>query len=163
MLDCSRRGSIILDPFIGSGTTIIAAETVGRRAYGMELDPQYVDVAVRRWERFTGRDAILEATGQTFAEVQAERSAPPRPHEPRAKQTGEDRVMRKGRKGGKDSKDLRTDRLDDYEVGYGRPPKEHQFKKGKSGNPRGTTPGREEPGDNPARDPIRMILIRDRG
>lgn len=87
MLDCSRRGSIILDPFMGSGTTIIAAETVGRRAYGMELDPQYVDVAVRRWERFTGRDAILEATGQTFTEVQAERTAPPRPPSARAKRS----------------------------------------------------------------------------
>lgn len=83
MLDCSRRGSIILDPFMGSGTTIIAAETVGRRAYGMELDPQYVDVAVRRWERFTGRDAILEATGQTFTEVQAERHAGAHDRRPR--------------------------------------------------------------------------------
>jgi DNA modification methylase len=75
MLDCSRRGSIVLDPFMGSGTTIIAGETVGRHVYGAELDPRYVDVAVRRWERFTGRDAILEATGQTFLEVQAARNA----------------------------------------------------------------------------------------
>jgi DNA modification methylase len=74
MLDCSRRGSIVLDPFMGSGTTIIAGETVGRRVYGAELDPRYVDVAVRRWERFTGKDAILEATGQTFLEVQAARN-----------------------------------------------------------------------------------------
>ena len=74
MLDCSRRGSIVLDPFMGSGTTIIAGQTVGRRVYGMELEPRYVDVAVRRWERFSGRDAILEATGQTFAEVEAARN-----------------------------------------------------------------------------------------
>jgi DNA modification methylase len=73
MLDCSRRGSIVLDPFVGSGTSIVAGETVGRRVYGMDLDPQYVDVALRRFERFSGRDAVLEATGQTFAEVQAER------------------------------------------------------------------------------------------
>ena len=59
---------------MGSGTTIIAGETVGRRVYGAELDPRYVDVAVRRWERFTGKDAILEATGQTFLEVQAARN-----------------------------------------------------------------------------------------
>jgi DNA modification methylase len=70
MLDCSRRGSIVLDPFMGSGTTIIAGETVGRRVYGLELDPRYVDVAVRRWQEYTGRDASLESSGQTFAEVQ---------------------------------------------------------------------------------------------
>jgi DNA modification methylase len=74
MLDCSRRGSIVVDPFMGSGTTIIAGQTVGRRVYGMELEPHYVDVAVRRWERFFGRDATLEATGQTFAEVEAARN-----------------------------------------------------------------------------------------
>ena len=59
MRDCSRRGDLILDPFIGSGTSIIAAESVGRVAYGMELDPLYVDVAIRRWQKFTGRDAIV--------------------------------------------------------------------------------------------------------
>jgi DNA modification methylase len=90
MLDCSRRRSIVLDPFMGSGTTIIAGETVGRRVYGTELDPRYVDVAVRRWERFTGKDAMLESTGQTFSEVQAARNssaivenAPPLERKPR--------------------------------------------------------------------------------
>jgi DNA modification methylase len=77
MLDCSRRGSIVLDPFMGSGTTIMAGETVGRRVYGMEIDPRYIDVAVRRWQRFTGRDAVLEATGETFDEVMAARSSDP--------------------------------------------------------------------------------------
>lgn len=72
MRDCSSRGEIVLDPFIGSGTTILAAERVGRRAYGLELDPVYVDVAIRRWQGFTGRDAILESTGQTFDEVTAQ-------------------------------------------------------------------------------------------
>jgi DNA modification methylase len=74
MLDCSRRGSIVLDPFMGSGTTILAGQTVGRRVYGMELESRYVDVAVRRWERFSGRDATLEATGETFADVEAARN-----------------------------------------------------------------------------------------
>ena len=73
MLDCSRLGSIVLDSFMGSGTTIIAGETVGRRVYGLELDPRYVDVAVRRWQLFAGRDAVLEASGETFAEVEAAR------------------------------------------------------------------------------------------
>ena len=71
MRDCSRRGDIIFDPFMGSGTTILAAERVGRRAYGLEIDPLYVDVAVRRWQNFTKRDAILKTTGQTFDEVAA--------------------------------------------------------------------------------------------
>lgn len=69
MRDCSRRGEIVLDPFMGSGTTILAAERVGRRGYGLEIDPLYVDVAIRRWQSFTGRDAVLEATGQTFDEL----------------------------------------------------------------------------------------------
>ena len=69
MRDCSQRGDIILDLFMGSGTTILAAERIGRRGFGIELDRTYVDVAVQRWQAFTGRDAILEATGQTFEEV----------------------------------------------------------------------------------------------
>jgi len=67
--DVSRRGDVVLDPFIGSGTTILAAERVGRRAYGVEIDRLYVDVAVRRWQAYTKRDAVLKATGQTFDEV----------------------------------------------------------------------------------------------
>ena len=73
--DCSRRGDIILDPFMGSGTTLLAAERLGRRAYGMEIDPLYVDAAIRRWQEFTKRDAILMETGQTFSEVAAHRSS----------------------------------------------------------------------------------------
>lgn len=75
MRDCSRRGDVILDPFMGSGTTILAAERVGRRAYGLEIDPLYVDVAVRRWQAFTKRDVILKATGETFDEVCEARAA----------------------------------------------------------------------------------------
>ena len=71
MRDCSKRGDIILDPFIGSGTTILAAERVGRRAFGLEIDPLYVDVAIRRWQQLTGKDAVLGASGQTFDEVAA--------------------------------------------------------------------------------------------
>jgi len=73
--DCSRRGDIVLDPFTGSGTTLLAAERVGRRAYGIEIDPLYVDAAIRRWQDLTKRDAILMETGQTFGEVTADRSS----------------------------------------------------------------------------------------
>ena len=69
MRDCSRRGSIVLDVFAGSGTTIMAAEQIGRRAFCMEIDPHYADVAVRRWQSFTRRDAVLESTGRTFDQL----------------------------------------------------------------------------------------------
>ena len=74
MRDCSRRGDIVLDPFMGSGTTIVAAERVGRRAYGIEMNPRYVDVAVRRWQAYTRRDVVLQGSGQTFGEIAAARS-----------------------------------------------------------------------------------------
>jgi len=62
----SGPGDAIYEPFSGSGTTIIAAEQTGRRCYAMELSPQYVDVAVRRWQQFTGKRAVLESTGAEF-------------------------------------------------------------------------------------------------
>lgn len=77
--DCSKRGGIILDAFSGSGTTIIAAAKTGRRGYALELDPKYVDVAVRRWQGFAKADAVHAATGLTFAEMAARRAAEPPP------------------------------------------------------------------------------------
>ena len=77
MRDCSRRRSIILDAFAGSGTTIIAAEQVGRRAFCIEIDPAYADVTIRRWQKLTGKDAILEPTGETFDELTALRNGHP--------------------------------------------------------------------------------------
>jgi DNA modification methylase len=71
--DCSRRKGIILDPFLGSGTSLIAAERTGRRARGIEIDPGYVDVAIRRWQSYTGKAATLAATRQTFEEIEEER------------------------------------------------------------------------------------------
>jgi DNA modification methylase len=68
--DCSRRGEIVLDAFSGSGTTIIAANKCRRRARAIELDPLYVDVAIRRWQTFTGEAATLVTTGETFAAVE---------------------------------------------------------------------------------------------
>jgi DNA modification methylase len=65
----------VLDPFMGSGTTILAAERVGRRAYGLELDPLYVDAAVRRWQDFTRRDAVLKGSERTFDGIAAARVA----------------------------------------------------------------------------------------
>lgn len=64
--DVSRRRDLVLDPFAGSGTTLIAAAKTGRRACGMEIDPGYVDVAIRRWQSFTGKAAILAGSRLTF-------------------------------------------------------------------------------------------------
>ena len=68
ILDCTARGDVVLDAFLGSGTTVIAAERTGRACYGIELDPRYVDTIVRRWQAFTGQGAIQESTGRTFNE-----------------------------------------------------------------------------------------------
>src|SRR6202051_4917281 len=64
--DCSKRGSLILDPFCDSGPILIAAEKTARRARAIELDPKYVDVAIRRWEQYTGKTAVLALWGETF-------------------------------------------------------------------------------------------------
>ena len=71
ILDCSARGDVVLDPFLGSGTTLMAAERVGRIGRGMEIDPLYVDAAIRRWQRYTGQDAVHADTGQRFDDVDA--------------------------------------------------------------------------------------------
>jgi DNA modification methylase len=74
ILDSTKRGEIVLDPFLGSGTTILAAERTGRRCYGIEIDPIYVDTAVARWEKITGKQA-QNSQGQTFAQVKADRGS----------------------------------------------------------------------------------------
>ena len=69
ILDASARHDIVLDPFLGSGTSIIAAERTGRICYGMELDPRYVDVTIRRWQAYTGDHARHAVTGRRFDAV----------------------------------------------------------------------------------------------
>jgi DNA modification methylase len=75
--DCSSRGALVLDPFCGSGTILVAAERTGRKARAMEIDPAYVDVAVRRWQDYTGKAAVLAASGETFESIEEQRSAKP--------------------------------------------------------------------------------------
>jgi len=74
ILNNSSPGQAIYEPFMGSGTTLIASETTGRFCLGIELNPAYVDVAVQRWQQFTGQDALLDGTDQTFADLKSERS-----------------------------------------------------------------------------------------
>ncbi|MER8441535.1 DNA methyltransferase [Mesorhizobium sp. M1312] len=71
----SSPGQAVYEPFSGSGTTIIAAEMTGRCCHAIELNPAYVDVAVKRWQEFTGQAAMLEGDDRTFAELGAERLA----------------------------------------------------------------------------------------
>lgn len=73
ILNNSNAGQVVYDPFLGSGTTLIAAETAGRTCLGIELDPLYVDVAIRRWQAFTDKQAILDDTDRTFEEMAEER------------------------------------------------------------------------------------------
>jgi DNA modification methylase len=71
--DVTCKGDIILDPFMGSGTTLLAADRVGRLGYGTEIEPRFVDVAIRRWQELTGGVAVLADTGQSWEGVAAER------------------------------------------------------------------------------------------
>lgn len=73
----SSAGQAVYDPFLGSGTTLIAAEMMGRIGYGCELNPVYCDVIIRRWQEFTGEEARLEGTGETYEAVQARRLQAP--------------------------------------------------------------------------------------
>lgn len=75
LLDASDRGDAVLDPFLGSGTTLLAAEATGRICFGMELEPKYVDVAIRRWQRKTGQVAVHAGSGETFEARAAEEGA----------------------------------------------------------------------------------------
>ncbi|MGP6089765.1 DNA modification methylase [Antarctobacter jejuensis] len=71
ILNNSSPGQAVYEPFMGSGTTLIAAETTGRVCFGIELNPAYVDVAVKRWQQFTGQQAVLDGDGRSFSEISA--------------------------------------------------------------------------------------------
>jgi DNA modification methylase len=75
LLDMSERGDIVIDPFLGSGSTLIACEKTGRHCRGLELDPLYVEVILRRYEAVTGQAAVLESTGEIYAELAVRREA----------------------------------------------------------------------------------------
>jgi DNA modification methylase len=75
ILDLTNLGDIVLDPFLGSGSTLIAAHGAGRTCFGIELDPRYVDVVIKRFREVFGRTAILESTGEVFDKVAQRRKA----------------------------------------------------------------------------------------
>jgi len=73
IMDVTRRGDLVLDGFLGSGTCLLACERTGRLCRAVEINPLYVDLALERWSERTGLEAVLESTGQTFSQVRAER------------------------------------------------------------------------------------------
>ena len=75
ILDCTAHGDIVLDAFLGSGTTVIAAERTGRRCCGLELDALYVDTIIRRWQGLTGDQACHAASGRSFDDLACEAEA----------------------------------------------------------------------------------------
>lgn len=75
MLNNSSPGQAVYEPFLGSGTTLIAAQTTGRVCYAIEIDPLYVDVAIRRWQAFTGKTATLSGDGRSFEEIASDRAS----------------------------------------------------------------------------------------
>jgi len=74
ILDVTRRDDVVLDPFCGSGSTLLAAEKIGRRAAAIELDPKYVDVAIARFETATGEDVRHVESGKTFQQIKIDRA-----------------------------------------------------------------------------------------
>lgn len=72
ILDCTARKDIVLDPLMGSGTTIVAAERTGCICFGVEIDPGYVDTAIRRWQAFTGQEAFNFSREKSFDEFERE-------------------------------------------------------------------------------------------
>ena len=74
ILDCTQRSDIVLDPYLGSGTTILAAERTGRRCHAIEIDGLYVDTAIKRWEQLTKQEA-KDIDGKTFAQTRFDRGA----------------------------------------------------------------------------------------
>jgi DNA modification methylase len=73
ILNHTRRGELVYEPFLGSGTTLAAAETNDRVCCGIEIDPKYIDVSIQRWQKLTGRNAMLDGDGRTFEEISKER------------------------------------------------------------------------------------------
>jgi len=74
LLDSTQRDDIVFDPYLGSGTTVLAAHRTARRCYGIEIDPLYVDTAILRWQKMSGKEAH-HSSGATFAEIMADRTS----------------------------------------------------------------------------------------
>lgn len=92
LLDVTERGELVLDPFLGSGTTLLAAERIGRRCVGVEIEPRYVDLAIRRWQAMTGNQAVHFESGESFEELETARGALPKSSSDNVADEGEEGV-----------------------------------------------------------------------
>ena len=133
--DCSKRGSIVLDPFAGSGTTLLAAERTRRVADALELDPHYVDVAVQRFQELHRRAGSAHRNGGW---LQGSSEAAPGCLRASSEPAGSLPATVAGMSG-------------KSKVGYKNPPLHTRFAKGRSGNPRGRPRGVKEPKSRPSR------------
>jgi DNA modification methylase len=76
ILDCTKRNDIVIDPYLGSGTTVLVAERTGRRCHAIEIDGRYVDTTIKRWEQLTKQKA-KDIHGKTFAQTRSDRGTDP--------------------------------------------------------------------------------------
>jgi len=120
IVDCTARHDIVLDAFVGSGSTVLAAERTGRWCYGMEIDPSYVDTAIRRWQNHT-RDRTSHAVTVAFLM--------------KSKQKGNSMMATD------DYDKEATSKPHGYEIGFAKPPSAPRFPKSQSGNPAGRPRG----------------------
>ena len=168
LLDCTARGDSVLDQCAGSGTIFLAADKVGRVAYGLEIEPRYVDVAILRWQQLTKLEATLDGDGRTFEEIKRARARSKDPpgaalSDPAVGQSQSQQRTHRGKNSWfrwrsceprirSSAVASRKRKSLDGAVGYGRPPKASQFKKGQSGNPRGRPKGSSTRRGGPAGD-----------
>ena len=141
ILDCSRRGDLVLDGFAGSGTTLLAAERTGRIGYGLEIEPRYVDVAIRRLAEHAGLEAIHAESGLPFAEVGAMRARAEGSERPGVRESAREVYpVKKGRRAGER-------RRRQLRGGLPQAAEADPLPAGPIGQPQGSTQGHEEPED----------------
>ena len=167
LLDITRHGDIVIDCFAGSGSTLLAAEKVGRRCRAIEIDNPYCDLIIRRWEAATGREAVSEATGEIFARAAERRKSPGKPDKETPDNDELNAEITLDRAG--DANRERTTMAKtnapkkkptgDYAVGYAKTPECGKFQPHHSGNIKGRPKGRSSPGvQNERLLPFRLVL-----
>ena len=157
IMDCSKRGAIVLDAFAGSGSTLLAAERTGRKGYGIEIEPHYIDTIIKRFDSHYGLKAVHTPSSKSFEAIEAGRLAKDRLW--LARQERQARAAHTGKTPGRRTTTPKT--------GFRNPPKHTQFRKGQSRNKKGRPQGSKNlskegvlestPAENGARDFVQYI------